>query len=167
MMRKWVVKRLSTSSSFDRNYHREVNDEDVFALETALGSIEHTRTSLIFFLFVMLFSNTVMGSDRQSLPIILAPEAELNNQLNSPETRVSGVTDQSYSQNDDRRVHQNKLEELYKKGLISKEVFDERSSPKALTFEQRLEKLKGLREKGLISKEVYESRQKELLDENL
>lgn len=161
------MKRMLSSSLIDQNYYREVDDADVPALETVLGSIERVRASMIFFLFILV-NNTVMGSDRQSLPIILAPEAELSNQLNSSDTRVSGVSsNQSYSQNVDRRVQQDKLEDLYKKGLISKEVFDERSSPKPLTFEQRLERLKGLRDKGLISKEVYESRQKELLDANL
>lgn len=167
MIRESVVKRMLSSSLIDQNYYREVDDADVPALETVLGSIERVRASVIFFLFILV-NNTVMGSDRQSLPIILAPEAELSNQLNSSDTHVSGVSsNQSYSQNVDRRVQQDKLEDLYKKGLISKEVFDERSSPKPLTFEQRLERLKGLRDKGLISKEVYESRQKELLDANL
>jgi len=167
VIRESVVKRMLSSSLIDQNYYREVDDADVPALETVLGSIERVRASVIFFLFILV-NNTVMGSDRQSLPIILAPEAELSNQLNSSDTHVSGVSsNQSYSQNVDRRVQQDKLEDLYKKGLISKEVFDERSSPKPLTFEQRLERLKGLRDKGLISKEVYESRQKELLDANL
>lgn len=104
--------------------------------------------------------------------IILAPDAESESQAqqtSNPSGRQnqSDVSTKVQRTQADSNEKLTKLEDLYKRGLISKEVFEQRKPPKALTFEEKLARLKDLRSKGLITKEVYEARQKELLDANL
>ena len=148
---------------------RHISSEGVF--KTNYRSTALIVRSSAFLGLSLAFVATSLSSAPPT-QIILAPDVESGRQ--TPQVvNPSGLTNQN---NVPTKVQQtqvetnekySKLEDLYKRGLISKEVFEQRKPPKALTFEEKLARLKDLRSKGLITKEVYEARQKELLDANL